>query len=87
MHAGTKMVVQALIRAVWPGKFPRTSCFAKKRQKGHGRLRMGKHGFTWVQWGVFARGDRKTRENEATICAQDMFCRRGHGQQKQHVSC
>ena len=67
MHTETKMVVQALIRALWPGKFPQTSCFAKKKQKGHGRLRMGAHGFAWVQWGVFARGDRKTRENEAKI--------------------
>ena len=46
---------------------------------------MGTHGFAWVQWGVFARGDRKTRGKEATIGDQDMFCRCGHGQQKQYV--
>ena len=79
------MVVQALIWDLWSGKFPQTSCFAKNKQKGSGRLRMGAHGFAWVQWNVFARGDRKTRGNEAKIGDQDMFCRCGHGQQKQHV--
>ena len=54
----TKLVVQALIWALWPGKFPQTSCLQKYKSKEHGRLRMGTHGFVWVQWGVFARGGR-----------------------------
>ena len=65
MHADTKTVVQALIWALWPGKVPRASCVVKKKQKWHGRLRLGEYGFAWVQWYVFARGDKKTRENEA----------------------
>ena len=48
--------------------------FCKKKQKGRGRLRMGTHGFAWVQWDAFARGDRKTRGNGAKIGCQDMFC-------------
>ena len=38
---------------------------------------MGAHVFAWVQWGVFACGYRKTRENEAKSNGQDMFCRCG----------
>ena len=74
MYVETKMVVQALIWDLWSGKFPQTSCFVQKKQKGRGRLRMGTHGFAWVQWGAFARGDRKTRGNGAKIGCQDMFC-------------
>ena len=85
MYVETKMVVQTQIWALWPGKFPRTSCFEQNKQKGHGRLRMGAHGFTWVQWSVFARGDWKTRGDEAKIGGHCMFYRCEHGQEKQHV--
>ena len=73
MYSETKTLVQSLIRALWPGKFPRTSCFTKQKQKWNGRLRMGKHGFAWMRWDVFALGDRKKRGNEAKIRDQDMF--------------
>ena len=45
---------------------------------------MDTHDFTWVQWDVFARGNRKTRENETKIDDQYMFYRCGH-EQKHHV--
>ena len=46
---------------------------------------MGVNEFAWAQWGVFARGNGKTRGNEAKIGGQDMFCRCGHEQQKHQV--
>ena len=29
----TKMAVNHMVWVIWPGKFPRTSCFAKKNEK------------------------------------------------------
>ena len=43
------------------GNFPKHHVL-KKKQKGCGRLRMGTHGFAWVQWDAFARGTGKQGE-------------------------
>ena len=37
---------------------------------------MDAHVFAWVQWGVFAREERKTRGNEAKLNSQYIFCGR-----------
>ena len=79
-----------MIWTQWPGKFPRTSCFTKKNQNRWGRLRMGANAFAWVQWGVFALRDRKTRGNEAKPNGQCMFCRcdttRAHHEHEHNTS-
>ena len=53
------MIIQALIWALWPGKFPRTSCFW-----GYDTYRFvwvweGAYGFLWKHWGAGTRVERK----------------------------
>ena len=51
VHAQTNRVVQALIWALWSGKFPRTSCFEEKNKRGvdgSGWVHMGSHGCSGV---------------------------------------
>ena len=40
---GTYMVLKVRIWVLWPGKFPRTSCFGRVCKKN------GANGFRWVQ--------------------------------------
>ena len=81
IKGGGIMVSQALIWALWPGKFPRTSRFGEFSK-------MGANGFGWVIRGLHGGngvhlhgGDRKTRRNEAKTGDQGIFCKCGHGQQ------
>ena len=48
-NQGSFKVVQVRIWALWPGKFPRTSRFAKKQKNMYGTLRMGVYGLEWVR--------------------------------------
>ena len=77
MHAGLKMVVQSIFSALWPGKFPRTSCCAMTGEKWRGWVLAGINGFVWVGRGAGARAERKTREKEGLILEKDMFCKGG----------
>ena len=45
---------------------------------------MGTNGFAGGQWGVFTRGDRKTRGSETKIDYQGMFSRCSDGQPTKH---
>ena len=65
MYERTKRVVQALICALWPGKFPRASCLAKQKQKGHGRVWVDAQGLTFMRWDVWTRGTGKKGETRA----------------------
>ena len=69
----SKMVTQGIFSALWPGKFPRTSCFAMADKKWRRCMLTGKNGLAWVRWGAGARRDRKTREKEGWMIEKDMF--------------
>ena len=69
----SKVVAQGIFSAVWPGKFPRTSCFAMAGKKWRRWMLTGKNGLAWVRWGAGARRDRKTREKEGWMIEKDMF--------------
>ena len=57
---GTFMVSQARIWDLWPGKFPRTSCFGRVGKKWYGGVKMGANRFVWVRMNVWARREAKT---------------------------
>ena len=78
MHAGPKMVVQGIFSALWPGKFPRTSCCAMTGEKWCGWVLAGINGFIWVGRGAGARTERKTTEKESLAVGKDMFCKVDH---------
>ena len=79
-HKHAKMVMQPLIRAVWPGKFPQTSCFAKKNSKWDIQE------CRWVQMGFYGRfrvyfdgGAGKRGETRRKLTLRDIFVRYNKG--------
>ena len=58
---------------IWPGKIPRTSCFAKKQKNMHGALRMGAHGLVWMRVDAFIRREAKMRQKEEQMGEQGVF--------------
>ena len=70
---GVFRVAQVRIWVLWPGKFPRTSCFWRFGEKCKKRVRMGADRLGWVQYGVRTRGGAKTRKKEQKTGEQDMF--------------
>ena len=66
-------VSQARNWVVWPGKFPRTSCFGEFAKKWCGWVQMGVYRFRWVRMDAWARGEAKTRQKEPQMDKQDMF--------------
>ena len=59
-QAETKMVVQAVSWTLWSGKFPRTSCFTKKREN----VRLTLDGCAWVRMGVVGCMHTEGSKNE-----------------------
>ena len=70
---GEIMVSQVRIWDLCPGKFPRTSCFAKKQKNMNRALRMGAHGLTWVRQDAFIRREAKARQKAEQMREQGMF--------------
>ena len=54
-------MVMAWCHMIWPGKFPRTSCFGVFDKKWCGWVQMDKKRFAWVRMDQEARRIGKTR--------------------------
>ena len=61
-QAETKMTVHDIVLALWPGKFPRTSCFLRSGVKSHKYTQMGSYG---LRMGVMGRMDKGGAQNKA----------------------
>ena len=66
-------VSQARNWVVWPGKFPRTSCFGQFGKKWYGWVQMVVYRFRWVRMNAWARREAKTRQKEPQMGEQGMF--------------
>ena len=69
------MVSKEGIWVLWPGKFPRTSCFGKIRKNMYESLQMGLYGLVWVRVNKCTQRGAKTSQKEEQIRDQDMFFR------------
>ena len=81
-HKEVKTVVQALIRALWPGKVPRASCFLAYGAFGHIWVWKGVHVFLCVHCGAETWAERKTTEKEAQMLVPYLFCDACQGKTK-----
>ena len=66
------MVCRACFLPLWPGKFPRTSCFAEKTKK---RVQNTPDGREWVRMGASGCMDTEGSKNKAK---RDANSREGH---------
>ena len=82
---GTFRPWQTLISALWPGKFPRTSCFWWYGLYGFLWVWEGVYGFLWVHWGSGTRAERKTTEKEAKMIVSCSIFDACQGEKKQEV--
>ena len=82
---GSSRVSQTRIWVLWPGKFPRTSCFGGFVKKWFGWVQMGTERFRWAQMDVLTRRGAKTRKKEPQMGEQDMFL--GVCSTPRNVSC
>jgi len=50
--------------ALWPEKFPRSSCFAKIQKNMHGELQTGENGRAWVRTDACTGGESKNKNKK-----------------------
>ena len=67
------MVTQARICVLWPGKFPRTSCFCNFGKKWCEWVQIGAYWFGWLRIDAWTQGGAKTRQKESQMGEQGMF--------------
>ena len=71
---GSFRVSQTRIWVLWPGKFPRTSCFDEFVKKWYEWVQIGTEWFRGLRMNAWARREAKTRQKEPQMGEQGMFC-------------
>ena len=71
---GVLLVSQTKIWVLWPGKFPRTSCFGVFGKKWCGWLQMGAKRFRWVRMDPYAKREARTSKKEPQISEKWTYC-------------
>ena len=80
-----KILEKGIFTALWPGKFPRTSCFLLFGGNPRICTQMDIYACRWMHLDIRARAERKTIEKEAQMMFSCSFCDACRGGEKQEV--